>query len=86
MNEKPAPATFHGIKMFSMEGNAGAYNLHVEGTVIPDSLTWTEWNAVLLFQCYFLFKKEVHKFLIRRELVAQFIYYFTEEIVECFFP
>jgi hypothetical protein len=55
--------------MFSMERDAGAYNLHVAGALMPQSLAWAEWNAVLLLQCYFLFQKEIHEFLIRRELV-----------------
>src|ERR1017187_7232234 len=47
VDEEAAPATFDGIEILPVEGNAWADDLHVASAVVAQRLAGAEWDAVL---------------------------------------
>src|ERR1700730_14161956 len=50
LDEQPAPAAFHVVKVFPMKRNARAHDLHILFVALRSSLTWAEWAPERLFE------------------------------------
>jgi hypothetical protein len=86
VNEKTAPATFDGVEMLAMEGNARTDHLHVSHAVVSQRLARAEGGTMFRLQGNLLLKQEFLQFDVRRKLETEWTNNLLEEVLQRPFP